>query len=504
VGSIPLSIDARFSPQTILAIVKKRKWFIIVPFILIALATYGATYLLTPVFESSVIIWTGSDLVLSTDLQRVMGAFQDAFYNPSERQAQIAGLQREVASSAYILQLVTKLRLDEEPGVEAKAQDLLNKIPGSNLQEAKYEVIVMELRKSIRVELSGREYVRISVTSSNASRAKDIAGALGEIFISEKARQLESRISISSTFSFDQLARVDEQLQVKVTEKTSLEREGLKFQLTSPLASEGNINEINAEIQANTLELQEKKNDESKILSQLTGFPDASLKLKPSPELEATKKEIGSSVSAMIGLVAGNAWNAPTLNGLKLRIIGLEGELEEEIIGLVKQQFSKEGAGLLDTLSELFVIRERMQVLSSVSGGLAAALKDLYVRVDKMPEYKARMDEIDREIASLRELRERLQTEKQGVQISQAASGETRFRLLEPAKVPMKPIYPNRLKISSFGLILGLVIGLGFALALELFDTSIKSVEEAELVLALPVVGTIPKITESRKIFQTK
>ena len=48
------------------------------------------------------------------------------------------------------------------------------------------------------------------------------------------------------------------------------------------------------------------------------------------------------------------------------------------------------------------------------------------------------------------------------------------FKLLDPARLPEKPISPNRQQINMFGMIAGLGIGLALIALLELRDTQLQ------------------------------
>ena len=63
--------------------------------------------------------------------------------------------------------------------------------------------------------------------------------------------------------------------------------------------------------------------------------------------------------------------------------------------------------------------------------------------------------------------------------------------------VPEQPAAPKVRLIFALALFGGLAFGLGISFVLDSFDTSIRTAEEAELYLALPVLGTIPKLPKA-------
>ena len=68
--------------------------------------------------------------------------------------------------------------------------------------------------------------------------------------------------------------------------------------------------------------------------------------------------------------------------------------------------------------------------------------------------------------------------------------------ILTPAELPMKPVEPRPMLNMTIGLVVGLVIGVGLTLILEYFDTKIKSEQDIEKLLELPVLGVVPTMTE--------
>jgi polysaccharide biosynthesis transport protein len=69
-----------------------------------------------------------------------------------------------------------------------------------------------------------------------------------------------------------------------------------------------------------------------------------------------------------------------------------------------------------------------------------------------------------------------------------------KIRIIEPAYIPGLPFSPNKKKILAVGLLAGIVGGMLIALGLSSLDTSIKTVDQAEEILALPVLSAIPQI----------
>ena len=73
------------------------------------------------------------------------------------------------------------------------------------------------------------------------------------------------------------------------------------------------------------------------------------------------------------------------------------------------------------------------------------------------------------------------------------------FKILDPARLPEKPIKPNRNKILLIGALGGVVLGLGLTWFRESLDQSFRTVSELEDDLGISVLATIPNLKEERK-----
>ena len=65
-------------------------------------------------------------------------------------------------------------------------------------------------------------------------------------------------------------------------------------------------------------------------------------------------------------------------------------------------------------------------------------------------------------------------------------------QIIDKAEVPKSPIKPNKKMNLAIAGVLGLMIGFGLAFIIEYFDDTIKTPDDIQKYLDLPVVGTIP------------
>jgi succinoglycan biosynthesis transport protein ExoP len=78
---------------------------------------------------------------------------------------------------------------------------------------------------------------------------------------------------------------------------------------------------------------------------------------------------------------------------------------------------------------------------------------------------------------------------------------ESNVRIIDKALVPGGPFRPSLHKDVSYGLLLGLLFGVGCAVLIELLDRTIKSPEEVERRLGLPTLAVIQDLAEDGKTY---
>ncbi len=156
----------------------------------------------------------------------------------------------------------------------------------------------------------------------------------------------------------------------------------------------------------------------------------------------------------------------PLVIDLRKKIKKLEEELkkEEAIINSIKEP---------QTEDEKKVYAELMQEYSRIKQNL----DNLDDEADAIKKDK----KINEEIYAM--LKKRLETARLTQRLESSKQG-LKFRILDPPLVPTKPVKPNRIKYTVFGLMVGFALGFFLMILAELLDTSLKGVQDAKSFLS--------------------
>ncbi len=147
------------------------------------------------------------------------------------------------------------------------------------------------------------------------------------------------------------------------------------------------------------------------------------------------------------------------------------------------------------------IIREMLLVLQgrerSVQNELQLRekeLADLENRNKAIPDLSLQLQRLERKMATDMEVHNLLRQKMEEVNIK-LAGRQHLVHIVKPAFRPTERDNPPQIGVNTtLGAILGLIVGLAFALVVETMDTSIGTIEDVESFLDVPVLGVIPAL----------
>lgn len=490
--------------KTLLPIIRKRKWLIIVPWLLVSAVVFGGSYFLTPTYEANTIISIDTEVKLSRELQNLLGMEQT--YRGYAQRDRLRSIYNEITSTRYIEQLNEQLKLSDNPVLLENARKMAANFPQMTMEQVVLHMLQNSLREYITVNMAASDQIRINVESTNPAKASNIANTLGEIFIAEKHIQEMASIRSSQNFSDIQLQKYENKLNELINERTQFEKDFLAIQLDEAITSEDNRSEITAEIDRVQNEISDFRQEERDLLSRLVNESDLStnsLTLTDSEDNRQTNASLKRNLRDIGNLMIRYTWDDPQILNFKVRQNTALTNIESENRRLVNDQYSAQNDDVRSMLVRVFNARANLEYLYSKSSYLQSALDELTDKMNLIPEYQAELNRMDQEIETTRELRDRFKRQQESSSISQALlqdMSSSKYKVVEPARTPLEPTKPDRIKIVILGIVLGMAIGAGAATAVELMDSSFKKVEDVQDTLGLPVLGVTPRMAFLRKI----
>jgi uncharacterized protein involved in exopolysaccharide biosynthesis len=136
-------------------------------------------------------------------------------------------------------------------------------------------------------------------------------------------------------------------------------------------------------------------------------------------------------------------------------------------------------------------VENEYQVTKAREASMAASLNELRRDSQQLVAKEARALSLQREKDSNDEL---VATFMKRMKETGLASGldANNVRVVEPATPPASPAKPRKLLIQILSVVLGLGLGIGSAFVAESLDNRIRSAEDVERALGVPVIGFVP------------
>lgn len=501
-----LGTDFNFDIRDIWTILLKRKWLIVIPIIIAGAAAYGVSYIIEPAYESSTIVSVSQEVPLSTELERLIGNNDIGRMRDSERRELLRGYYNELTSTKYLEQVVDRLKLDESPDYDAEAKRLADMRPGVDPSQMKFNLIQNDLKDRIDIQFVARDQVEIITEASSARVARDLANTLADVFVVEKLRQELADIHTTGQFSDVQLERYEREIQNFTNERTQVEQNLLQVRLNPTITAESNRSDISSEIENANSEVTMLRKSERQILSKLVneaGMSTDNLSLDESSNHTELKQELMDLIRQLSERLTSSVWSNPQVLNLTLRQKAVLDGIKQENRHQVDEEYASQDDATRADLVELFNTRSELEYLYSRVSYLQGSLDEIVSKMNLVPEYEAQLTLLDQKIEAAQAFRDRFQRQQETSTIQQGLlqdASSSKYKVVEPAKLPLAPSKPDRKQIAIMGILVGLVLGLGAAVVVELLDNSLKKVEEVEEYLNLPVLGVTPKAEFLKKV----
>ena len=478
-----------FDLKKYLDIVVRRKWWIIIPFLLSILGGLTFALVVPRIYKAETLILVQPQKVPEDYVRTIDSAGVEA---------RLRTITQQVTSRTNLEKII-------------RGHELFSKRGSKLLLEEQVE----RLRKRINIVVSHQTRRRDSTADAftieffydDAKKAMEVTNALASNFISENLRIREAQAQGTSNFLSDELENVKKRLMEKETElKEYRERYmgGLPEQLDTNLSILERLQDQMTQLHDN---LSNAENRKIAIQTQIADQERSrALVTVPSASGLPVSVDITSLRNELTALQAKYTQNHPDVIRLSKRIERLEAESSESETSSAENG-SSTSAGTHPIGSQLQEIEQQIERLRNEITKTQSKINWYESKVEETPKREQELLSLNRDYENLKELYDSLLERKLeseiAVSLEKKQQGE-QFSVIDPANLPTRPVEPDILKIILITLVLGLGLGGGLAFLLEIMDTSYKSPEEVEKDLQLPVMVSLPFRYNERELKSMK
>lgn len=482
----------KYKPEDFLRIAWRRKWFIVIPFVTVAVVTAGVSRLLPNRFRS--------DTLIMVIPQRVPESYVKSTVTIT-LEDRLQSIRQQIMSRTRLERMVQEFDLYQESRRTSIMED-----------------IVERMRRDIEVQVVRGDAFRVSYVSHDPRTAARVADRLANAFIDESMSDRTSAAETATTF-------LDTQLQDVARRLDESERKLAEYKLRNagqlPTERDSNLQGINnTQNQVRAVQEGINRDRERRYLLEKQ-IADLTTEV-PNPANVTVSGDDPTSISGATPAAQLEAARAqlrvmelrlkpehPDILRMERVIRDLEAKVQAEALQqpLSPGQAPSTPAGvqraerLKGLQMELEMINRQIALRQRDEKQLAAQIASYQSRVEGSTVREPELASLTRDYETIRKTYEALLAKQEESKI--AANLERRqigeqFRTLDQARVPERPISPNRPMINMIGALLGLGLGLGLVALMEYRDTSFRTDDEVVSLLALPVLAVVP-VMLSRK-----
>ncbi len=520
---------------------RRRKWQIIIPWILVTLIAGGIAYVLPPVYRSTSTILIESQQVPQDLIRTTVTGYAE------ER---IKAITAQILSRQVLLKIVKDFDLYPKKRSNAPVEDILDQM--------KKDISIEMISAEVPDRRGGRPVtVNVAFTVSyeghDPQKVMAVTNRLTSLFLEHNLQMREGLAKTTTKFlkqQLDQYREITRKLEEKIAKfkeahiKELPELMNINFETERQLRHqidslddqirtlkdrivylEGQLATVSPDI--NTVDANGKiiadpaqrlkflKNQLVTMEANLSPKHPDVIKLKR--EIAELEKQTGDTAqkTELEKLLKAKREKLRQLSStLKPRhpdIIKLKKEIKtlEEQLAKARQKTSPTldsaptNPAYINLETQIKAAQIDLEGLKRKKRQLEAKWQDYVKRLEMMPSVEKQYRDLTRDYDAAqqqyRETMAKLMEAQQGQSLEQHQAGE-KFTVIDPPELPERPIKPNRPAIVLIGFILGMGLGVGIAATAEMADSTIRTAKDVKRITGKPVLASIADVAKIKKI----
>lgn len=444
-----------------LHLVKRRRWWILITVVAVALGTIGVMSKLPNRFSSEAIL-----VMQQQVLQRYVLPTAG-----TDNAQMVEAMTRQVLSRTHLVGIIREFELYAE----------------QRKRNATFETLVELLRRDIDIQsLDPRTQpdfnaFKISFTADTPQVAQLVASRLTQLFVDENLRTRESRASSTSTFLKEQLDAAKQKLaeqEQRLRDFKSRYPGELPEQQATNVTS---LSELRIEMQNVRIGLSRVQQQRTSLESSANGIlarlraERSTLLIRYTPRyVDVVRKDAEIARAEAVMRILKNEASDPENPH---SVPGLEDPLLAELVKQVeanRSEMRELSAQEAQLQSEIAQYQKRLNVTPVREQELAGIVRDYDLAKQQYTDLLSR------------------QLQSQLATSLEESHGSIGFRLIDPPGLPVKPSSPKRLKISLGGLAAGIFLGVALAFLVDMRDRSFYDEKSLRQCFAAPLVLAVP------------
>lgn len=464
------------SAGDVIAIIKRRKWYIIVPAVSIFLIAVIVAFAWPRTYRSASTI-----LIEEQEIPREYVMTTVSSYAEQRLQA----INQRIMSSTRLTEIIKKQNLYADLQKKSTMEEIIDKMR----KDINFEMISADVidRRAGRKTAAAIAF-SISYEGNNAAVVQQVANVLTSLYLEENLRVRGQQTEGAMKFMEEERKAVEEQMAEVEGQIADFKQKHVNTLPELAPYNLGAIDRVEMSIDRLKSQLRELKEKEIYLQTQLASAPssnrlkDLQMQLKSlegrytpkHPDVIKTKAEIEELEKKQ--KATGKSAEAEPDNPAHVTLAAQLASIRTEIESVRRQ------------------IRDAEAQRRALDGRIASSAKveeGYRMLMSRRNSLQAKYDDISKKYLE----------SKTASGLEKDQMGE-RFTLIDAARLPEKPVRPNVAGILLIGLMLAIGAGAGSAALKELSDHSVRTPGALSSALGLPVLAVIPDIVIAEETAQ--
>jgi len=458
------------------AIITRRKFSIILPALGILLVAVLVAFLLPRIYRSSSTI-----LIEDQEVPRDYVASTVTGYADQRLQS----INQRIMSTPKLLEIINKYNLYADMKQKKTIEEIVDMMRKKDIKFDTISADVIDPRsgqpRPATIAFS------VSYKGKNPAVVQQVANVLATLYLEENLRVREQQTLGTSSFMQDEMKLVQEKLAAIDTQISAYKQRNLDSLPELSMMNIQGLDNVDRDLS--------QLNDQMRTLREREGYLQTQLAGIPGEELSSDRARLNELRAKLLNLQTRVSEEYPDVIKLKAEISAME------------KQIRASGGATKDTRAEnqaYITISAQLAGVKAEIDGIKRQIEVLKIRKDsfrKRIDASPRVEEgvkgllLERNNLQIKydDLTRKFMESKVAYGLEKGQKGE-RFTLIDAARLPEKPVSPNRKAIILIGLVLGVGAGAGLAALREFSDHAVRDSDVLSKLTGFPVLAVIPEI----------
>ncbi|PWQ98916.1 GumC family protein [Leucothrix arctica] len=456
-----------------IGILSRRKWLVAITVLLTLLAVILITLMIKPVYRANSTIQIERN---AAGLSSTNGMFQSV---ESRSDKDFHETQRQLIQSKTLARrVINQLGLDAKDtsfGVIASIKGALGASQENQSSKERTEALFLD---NLTVQpVSNSQLVQINYDSTDPKLAADIANAISKTFV---RMNLEKRFNVA-TFSKEFLTEQTQEVRATLERsEQALNAYAREYGIVQDSEGENTDTQSLKSLSQELVSAQRDRIQAQALLAQAEGTdsqdPSTIAILSKDPKMQDKGTQLLQLVAERNALIKKSS------SGTSRAIRRLESQVTR-----LRAEINAHASTVIATLRvEAESANKRQELIKTQ----LTALKNTAITT---AGDSIRYNTLKREVESNRTIYKELLQQYKNAKVN-GENGTNNITIIDKAGVPYEKYKPRLRNNLAFGLLLGLMLGMGAAFLREFMDDTLKSSDELERITGLPVLGLLPNI----------